>query len=139
MPPGPGTTAVPAASHEMSLRMGALPRYSGRAARTHRSAAENLGRGSVEVACDESGYESGKVIGGTTDVFAHASVALATEPAAACMRELRRRIRSPATEYKANPLLREKTRPVLVWLLGPAGPSRRPARVYLMDKALFVL
>src|SRR2546421_9243272 len=80
-----------------------------------------------------------KLIGGTTDVFAHASVALATEPAAACMRELRRRIRSPATAYKANPLLREKHRPVLVWLLGPAGPIRGHARVYLMDKALFVL
>jgi hypothetical protein len=55
------------------------------------------------------------------------------------MRELRRRIRSPATEYKANHLLREKHRPVLVWLLGPAGPIRGHARVYLMDKALFVL
>jgi hypothetical protein len=93
----------------------------------------------VEVACDESGYESDKLIGATTDVFAHASVGLATEPAAACMRELRRRIRSPATEYKANHLLREKHRRVLVWLLGPAGPIEGHGRVYLIDKALFVL
>jgi hypothetical protein len=93
----------------------------------------------VEVACDESGYESEKLIGGTTDVFAHASVVLDAESAAACMRELRRRIRSPATEYKANHLLREKHRAVLVWLLGPSGPLHGYARVYLMDKAFFVL
>ena len=47
----------------------------------------------VEVACDESGYESEKLIGGTTDVFAHASVGLDVESAAACMREARSRSR----------------------------------------------
>jgi hypothetical protein len=30
--------------------------------------------GQVEIACDESGYEGEKLIGTTTDVFAHASV-----------------------------------------------------------------
>jgi len=30
--------------------------------------------GLVQIACDESGYEGEKLIGGMTDVFAHASV-----------------------------------------------------------------
>lgn len=60
----------------------------------------------VEIACDESGYEGDKLIGTTTDVFAHASVRLDRAAAAACMRELRERIRSPALEYKAGHVLR---------------------------------
>lgn len=91
-----------------------------------------------EVACDESGSEGEKLIGGETDVFAHAGVALDVEAADACLRELRRRIRSPAVEYKANHLLRSKHRPVLVWLLSPSGPIHGHARVHLTDKALFV-
>jgi hypothetical protein len=93
----------------------------------------------LEIACDESGYEGEKLIGTTTDVFAHASVHLDTESAASCMHELRRRIRSPATEYKANHLLREKHRAVLIWLLGPLGPLRGHASAYLIDKAFFVV
>jgi hypothetical protein len=93
----------------------------------------------VEIACDESGYEGEKLIGTTTDVFAHASVRLDIASAAACMAELRGRIRSPATEYKANHLLREKHRAVLEWLLGPAAPLRGSAHVYLIDKAFFVV
>ena len=78
----------------------------------------------LEIACDESGYEGDKLIDTTTDVFAHASVALDVEPAADCMRELRHRIRSPADEYKANHILRQKHREVLRWFLGSiiAGP-----------------
>jgi len=59
----------------------------------------------VEIACDESGYEGQKLIGTATDVFAHASVRLDSQVAAACMREIRDRVRSPAVEYKANHLL----------------------------------
>jgi hypothetical protein len=81
-----------------------------------------------EIACDESGYEGEKLVGGETDVFAHASVLLAAAEAAGCIAELRRRIRSPAQEYKANHLLREKHRPVLLWLLGADGPIRGRAR-----------
>src|SRR5688572_25420257 len=92
----------------------------------------------LEIACDESGYEGEKLIGTTTDVFAHASVDLDTASAAACLAELRDRIRSPAREYKANHLLREKHRAVLAWLLGPAGPLHGPGRthghVYLIEK-----
>jgi hypothetical protein len=93
----------------------------------------------VEIACDESGYEGDKLIGTTTDVFAHASVGLGVATAAGCMDELRARIRSPATEYKANHLLREKHRAVLEWLLGPSSPAYGHTRVYLIDKALHVV
>jgi hypothetical protein len=92
----------------------------------------------LEIACDESGYEGERLIGSTTDVFAHASVRLGTPVAAAFMDELRDRIRSPATEYKANHVLREKHRRVLEWLLGPDAPLRGNARVFLIDKAFYV-
>jgi hypothetical protein len=92
-----------------------------------------------EIACDESGYEGEKLVGGETDVFAHASVLLADDEAADCIAELRRRIRSPAQEYKANHLLREKHRPVLLWLLGADGPIRGRARVHLVDKTFLLV
>jgi hypothetical protein len=95
--------------------------------------------GELEVACDESGYEGDKLIGTTTDVFAHASVALAFESAADCMRELRARIRSPAEEYKANHILRQKHRDVLTWFLGPSSPIRGRAQVFLIDKEYFLV
>lgn len=93
----------------------------------------------LEIACDESGYEGEKLIGGTTDVFAHGSVHLDLPTAKDCVTELRRRIRSPATEYKANHLLREKHRAVLTWFLGPSGPVLGNAHVYLVDRAFFVV
>ena len=93
----------------------------------------------VEIACDESGSEGEKLVGGETDVFAHASVRLSVEAAEACVQEIRDRIRSPAVEYKANHLLRAKNRPVLVWLLGPSGPIHGHARVHLTDKTFFLL
>jgi hypothetical protein len=89
-----------------------------------------------EIACDESGYEGEKLIGSTTRLFAHASV-LVSAPGA-ILAELRSRIRSPATQYKANHLLREKHRAVLVWFLGPDGPMLGNGHVFLLDKAHFV-
>jgi hypothetical protein len=89
-----------------------------------------------EIACDESGYEGEKLIGSTTRLFAHASVAV-TDPAAV-LAELRARIRSPATRYKANHLLREKHRAVLAWFLGTDGPMLGNGHVFLLDKARFV-
>jgi hypothetical protein len=94
---------------------------------------------SEQIACDESGYEGEKLIGTTTDVFAHAGVRLGHDAVSDCIRELRDRIRSPATEYKANHLLRSKHRAVLVWLLGPHGPLLGRSHVYLIDKAFFVV
>lgn len=93
----------------------------------------------LEVACDESGSDGENLTGGNTDVFAHASVRLPMESAAGHVQEIRDRIRSPAEEYKANHLLREKHRAVLEWLLAPAGPIHGNARVHLIEKAYFVV
>lgn len=93
----------------------------------------------LQIACDESGYEGEKLVGGTTDVFAHASVHLDEEAAAQCMGKLREAIGSPATEYKANHLLRQKHRAVLIWLLGPLGPLHGNAHVSLIDKTFFTV
>jgi hypothetical protein len=92
-----------------------------------------------EIACDESGSEGENLIGGNTDVFAHASVHLPTSSAETCLLELRDRIRSPAEQYKANHLLREKHRPTLMWFLGPAGPIHGNALVHLIDKTFFAI
>lgn len=93
----------------------------------------------LEVACDESGSEGENLVGGNTDVFAHASVQMDTEWATNCIQEIRRKIRSPALEYKANHLLREKHRSVLEWLLGPSGPIHGNAHVHLTDKTFFAV
>jgi len=95
--------------------------------------------GLLEVACDESGSDGENLTGGNTDVFAHASVRLPVEDAAAAVQEVRDRIRSPAEEYKANHLLREKHRTVLEWLLAPAGPIHGHAHVHLTEKTFFVV
>jgi hypothetical protein len=93
----------------------------------------------LEIACDESGSEGEKLIGGNTDVFTHASVRLDIESAADCIQEIRNIAPSPAQEYKANLLLREKNRPALVWLLGPSGPIRGNAHVHLTDKTFLIV
>ncbi|MEW1643620.1 hypothetical protein [Streptomyces sp. NPDC091219] len=94
----------------------------------------------TEIACDESGSDGENLTGGNTDVFAHASVRLPQETAAEYVREIRRRIRSPAEEYKANHLLREKHRAVMESFLGPAGPLRDGnAHVHLTEKTYFVV
>ena len=93
----------------------------------------------LEIVCDESGYEGEKLIDTTTDVFAHAGVRIGAAEAGAGLAELRRRVRSPATQYKANHLQREKHRPVLVWFLGPGGPLSGQAHVYVINKVAFLL
>lgn len=93
----------------------------------------------AELFCDESGYEGENLVGGITDVFAHASVAVPAADAADCIRELRDRIRSPATVYKANHLQREKHRGTMLWFLGPDGPLPGRARVHLTEKAFFAV
>ncbi|MEU7475945.1 NAD-dependent protein deacetylase of SIR2 family [Lentzea sp. NPDC042327] len=92
----------------------------------------------MEIACDESGSEGEKLVGGVTAVFAHAAVRLSREEAGACVAELRSMIRSPALEYKANHLLRQKNRWVLLWFLDPSGPLAGRARVQLVDKRRFL-
>ncbi|WP_307839309.1 hypothetical protein [Streptomyces sp. MBT97] len=106
----------------------------------HLNKAASADAGAVaEVACDESGSDGENLTGGNTDVFAHASVLLSPDRAAGYVREIRDRIRSPAEEYKANHLLREKHRPVLEWLLSPSGPLHGRAHVHLVEKHFFVV
>ncbi|MPY58672.1 hypothetical protein FNH08_16320 [Streptomyces spongiae] len=93
----------------------------------------------IEIACDESGSDGENLTGGNTDVFAHASVHLPVEFAAHSLQEIRDRIRSPAEEYKANHLLREKHRTVLEWFLKPDGPLYGHAQVHLTEKPFFVV
>ncbi|MFJ6857516.1 hypothetical protein [Streptomyces werraensis] len=98
------------------------------------------GHGAVrEIACDESGSDGENLTGGNTDVFAHAGVHVPVVDAARALREIRGRIRSPATEYKATHLLREKHRAVLEWFLAPGGPLHGAARVHLTEKSFFVV
>ncbi|GGZ94776.1 hypothetical protein [Streptomyces bluensis] len=93
----------------------------------------------VEIACDESGSDGENLTSGNTDVFAHASVHLPVEFAAHSVQVIRDRIRSPAEEYKANHLLREKHRAVLEWLLDTDGPLYGHAHVHLTEKSFFVV
>ncbi|GAA3898987.1 hypothetical protein GCM10023084_59320 [Streptomyces lacrimifluminis] len=93
----------------------------------------------VEIACDESGSDGENLTGGNTDVFAHAGVDVPMESATAAVQEIRDRIRSPAEEYKANHLLREKHRAVLEWLLAPSGPLHGHAHVHLTEKTFFMV
>lgn len=88
----------------------------------------------LEIACDESGSEGEKLVGGVTAVFAHAGVRLSHTAAQECVTTLREMIKSPALEYKANHLLRQKNRAVLLWFLGPDGPLPGNAHVQLVDK-----
>lgn len=97
------------------------------------------GGAAVEIFCDESGSEGEKLIGGTTDVFAHSSVQVDVDAAAACIEEVRVVARSPATEVKASVVLRERNRRVLEWLLGSAGPLHGNAHVYLTEKTFHVV
>ncbi|MGX9873035.1 hypothetical protein ACWIG2_06575 [Streptomyces cellulosae] len=98
------------------------------------------GDGAVrEIACDESGSDGENLTGGNTDVFAHAGVHVPAADAARALEEIRGRIRSPATEYKATHLLREKHRAVLEWFLAPGGPLHGAARVHLTEKSFFVV
>jgi len=89
----------------------------------------------LEIACDESGSEGEKLVGGSTDVFAHASVHLSLDAARECIEMVRVGARSPATECKASVVLRERNRRVLVWLIGPGGPLFGRAHVHLTEKA----
>ena len=90
----------------------------------------------LEVACDESGSEGEKLVRGSTDTFAHASVDVTTAAALETIERVRVEARSPATEVKASVVLRPQNRRLLEWLLGPEGPLHGQAHVHLTDKAL---
>ncbi|MFC7220213.1 hypothetical protein ACFQLX_18895 [Streptomyces polyrhachis] len=93
----------------------------------------------LEIVCDESGADGENLIGGNTDVFAHAGVRMPLALAAEHLVHARELIRSPATQYKANHFLRSKHRDALVWLLSEEGPLYGRAHVHLTDKVYFAL
>jgi hypothetical protein len=97
-----------------------------------------VGSATVVVACDESGSEGEKLVGGSTDVFAHAGVLIGSDEASEVLRRVRAGTRSPAVEVKANVVLRPQNRRTLTWLLGDSGPLTGRASVFLVDKPLLL-
>jgi hypothetical protein len=95
-------------------------------------------RGTVDVACDESGFVGGSLFGGTR-VFAHASVHLERDAAADLVDEVRRRTGAGTSELKASRLNRPWAQPVAAWLCGADGPLAGRAVVHLTDTRLFGL
>ena len=95
----------------------------------------------IEVACDESGFSGGNLVGrGHSPVFAHASIRIAPETAAELIRDLRRNIGARGEgEYKSAEILRPRRRPALLWLLGASSPIHGNAYVHLTDTRFFVL
>jgi hypothetical protein len=91
-----------------------------------------------EIWCDESGYEGEKLIDSTTPAFAHAAVQLDEAVAAELLLELRARVGSPASAYRAGHLLREKHRAALRWFLG-SSPLCGQGSVFVLDKTEWVV
>jgi hypothetical protein len=95
-------------------------------------------RGTVEVACDESGFVGGSLFGGAR-VFAHASVHMDADEAVTLVDEVRRRTGAGTQELKASRLNRPWAHPVTAWLCAPDGPLHGRAFVHLTDTRLFGL
>jgi hypothetical protein len=94
----------------------------------------------IEIACDESGFSGGNLVGGQNTVFAHASVRIESPDARKLVDSLLRQIGAHGSgEYKAAELLRARHRQVLLWLLGPSSPIQGNACVHLTDTRFFVL
>jgi hypothetical protein len=94
----------------------------------------------LEIACDESGFSGGNLVGGQSPVFAHASVRMEPGDARKLVDSLLRQIGAHGSgEYKAAELLRPRRRPVLLGLLGPSSPIQGNAHVHLTDTRFFVL
>ena len=95
----------------------------------------------IEIACDESGFSGGNLVGGGhSPVFAHASVRIESEAAGELVQHLRREIGARGDgEYKSPEILRPRRRPVVLWLLGPSSPIHGNAHVHLTDTRFFVL
>ena len=95
----------------------------------------------IEIACDESGFSGGNLVGGGhSPVFAHASVRIELEAAGELVQHLRREIGARGDgEYKSPEILRPRRRPIVLWLLGPSSPIHGNAHVHLTDTRFFVL
>jgi hypothetical protein len=90
----------------------------------------------VEIACDESGFSGGSLVGGHTTVFTHASVRIEAAAAARLVDRVRALTGGRAAEVKAVRLRRPHDRAVLEELLAAAAPH---LRLHLTDTTLFVL
>jgi hypothetical protein len=95
----------------------------------------------IEIACDESGFAGGNLVGrGHSTVFAHASVHIEPPTAEELISHLRREIGARGVgEYKSPEILRPRRRPILLWFLGPESPVHGNAYVHLTDTRFFVL
>lgn len=93
-----------------------------------------------EIACDESGFAGGNLVGpGSSPVFTHASVLIGRDDAAAVIDHVHTAIGAKGGEYKAAELLRHRHRHVAEWLIDPTGPVASAAHIHLIDTRLFVL
>jgi len=95
-------------------------------------------RGTLDVACDESGFVGGSLFGGTR-VFTHASLHLDPDVASDLADEVRQRLGTGGKELKASRLNRPWARPVTAWLCAPDGPLHGRSVVHLTDTRLFGL
>ena len=95
----------------------------------------------IEIACDESGFSGGNLVGGGhSTVFTHASVRIESETAGEMVQHLRREIGARGDgEYKSPEILRPRRRPVVLWLLGSNSPIYGNTHVHLTDTRFFVL
>jgi hypothetical protein len=103
-------------------------------------ASRSVGGEPQEIACDESGFSGGNLVGiGHSPVFAHASVHLDRAAAADLVATVRARIAAKDGEYKAVELLRSRHGGLVPWFLGPSSPLAGRAQVHLTDTRFFVL
>jgi hypothetical protein len=102
------------------------------------STAAGTARGTVRIACDESGFVGGSLFGDAR-VFAHASVRIGTDEAVEVLEEVRRRTGAGPGEVKASRLRLPSARPVAEWLCGPDGRMAGRAVVHVTDTRLFGL
>jgi hypothetical protein len=105
-----------------------------------RSATAQTRRPAVEVACDESGFSGGNLVGtGHSPVFAHASTSLGADEAAHLLDQVHRAIGAKGGEYKSAELMRPRHRAALQMLLGSSSPLPETSHVHLIDTRFFVL
>ncbi|MFB8145358.1 hypothetical protein ACFC1W_01290 [Microbacterium sp. NPDC056003] len=90
------------------------------------------------VACDESGNDGENLLSGGSAVFAHASVILSPDEAAALMDETRARTRSQTTELKSKTILQPQHQVTAEWLLSHPSVEGN-ASVHLTHKKYFVV
>ncbi len=95
----------------------------------------------VEIACDESGFSGGNLVGpGASTVFAHAGVHVDERSAGLALAEIRASLQARSDgEYKSAELMRARHRPLLLSFLGPSGPIAGRATVIVIDTRFFVL